>query len=224
MANWVAASAVRGLFAQSSAANAVAPTSGRTVSGGAPATGRPSVASGAPATGRSSPASSGPASARPRRAPIHVTPIDEDDDYDTYDEAPPVRQPRRRSRGLSTGAWIAIIGGSVGALLLLGGVILVVSLLSGGGSYTTPTILPGQRDHRSVHFNAGRVVEITVTSDLNSDMDLFVMDALGRMVASDTSIGPNSHVTFTPLQSGTYQLVVANVSQIPNRSHVRYRQ
>jgi len=209
LANWVPASSARGLFPQSPASGAVAPGSGRTAgSGGAPSSGRTSASSGAPASGR------------PRPGPIAVTPIDDDD----YEEAPLERRLQRKWHGLSTGVWIAIIGGSVGTLILIVGVILVFSLTSSGDSYTTPPIPPGQRDSRSIPFEAGRLVEITVTSDHNATVDLFIFDPHNTQVTAAVSMGPKIVVRFMPMQTGNYRLDVVNKSNVPNRSYVRYRQ
>jgi hypothetical protein len=212
LANWVPASSARGLFPP-----ATAPASGRA---------KPAPAAPVPTSGRIQPAAAAaPASGRTGqpaglKVPVHVSPIDDDEDYD---EAPEQR-PRRKSKGLSTGAWVAIIGGSVGGLLLISLVILLIVLLGRGTSYSTTTLQPRMRDTRFVEFQAGKPVEITVTSDHNTDVDLFVFDQFGRQVASDESLGPNSFVRFVPAQTGRYRLEVVNLGPLPNRSHVRYRQ
>ena len=227
MANWVPASSTRGLFPQSPASGAAAPASARAArSGSGPTSARKPVTGAAPPSGRTAAPGSGPISARSRSGPIHVTPIDEgeDEDESDYDEETLEGPARFRSRGLSTGAWIAIIGGAVGVLVLVVVVVLIIVLSSGGNNYSTPIIQPWQRNGRTVHFDAGRPVEINVTSDQNSDMDLEVYDVQNHLVAADKSFGPNSHVRFVPVQSGDYRLDIVNRSAIANRSHVSFRQ
>jgi hypothetical protein len=237
MANWVPASATRGLFPSgppSSGGNARpagAPSSGANARpAGAPSSGanaRPAAAGSSaahirPAGAPASAATPRPAAVPARRGPVHVLPIDDEDDAQPLEHE---RRPRRRSKGLTTGAWVAIIGGSVGGVVLIGVVILAIVLLSrGGNGYSTPTLFPGGSHPHFVQFQAGKMVEITVTSDHDSDMDLFVYDPFNRLVAQDVSIGPNSFVSFIPTQAGMYRLEVRNVSTMPNRSHVRYRQ
>lgn len=132
---------------------------------------------------------------------------------------------RRRSRpGSNKGLLIGLIVGG-GVLLLLGGVgvvVLIVVLVSRGGpgSYTI-NLLPGEHNIRTVYFTT-KTTEVTVTSDHNSDVDLYIEDSGGRQLASDVSIGPNSRIVFTPPRSGSYRLIVVNLGPISNRSHVRY--
>src|SRR5262249_19664252 len=76
------------------------------------------------------------------------------------------------------------------------------------------------RTSRFVHFQAGRPVDITVTSEQQSDVDLYVFEGV-REVASDTTVGPNCRVSFVPARAGMYRVEVRNLGPGPNRSHVR---
>jgi hypothetical protein len=78
-------------------------------------------------------------------------------------------------------------------------------------------------------FKANVPVRIDVHSDHNShtlrdDIDLFVVDPTGMEVASDVRIDADCHVVFTPLQSGSYRVIVRNIGVVSNRSHVTIKQ
>jgi hypothetical protein len=192
MAKWVPAANTQGLFADP-----------------APARREPLASSALPAE----------YDERPRRRPREP---DEPDDY----EERPRRRRARSGGGMSTGIVLLIVGGV--ALLLLGGVaVVVIIILVGASSSSSPgtytvELGPGQEDTRFIHFNQGQTVEITVTSDMNTDVDLFVNDPRGIMVTADTRISKDCFVRFSAPVSGNYRVTVRNLGMIRNRSRVRH--
>jgi hypothetical protein len=61
-----------------------------------------------------------------------------------------------------------------------------------------------------IRFEAGTRAEIWVTSDRDTDVDIFVYDARGREVVRDDGDSKDCHVVFRPTQTQTYKIVVAN--------------
>jgi hypothetical protein len=167
---------------------------------------------------------------RPQRAAV-------DDDYDRprrqrrddedrdFDDLP--RRRRSRSSGANKGLIIGLVAGGVGLVVVGIIVVLLIVLLGGGsgpgtGSYTV-NLHPGQSDMHIVNFQAGKAVDVTVTSEQQSDVDLYIVDSGGHELAADVSIGPNSFIRFIPPYTGRYQLRVVNLGPFSTRSHVSFR-
>ena len=66
-------------------------------------------------------------------------------------------------------------------------------------------------------FPAGKKVSVTVRSDKQSDINLFVYDAAKKVVAKDDSPGPDCDVKFTPKEAGTYTFEIRNLGPGDNR-------
>jgi hypothetical protein len=168
-----------------------------------------------------------PASAAPAAsAPPEVIPVEPAYPSASGPYAGPRRPPRRPpERGMSTGAKVALFGGIAAGVVVLVVIIVLVSLAGqqrgDSGSYVL-NLQAQQRDVRFFRFVAGRQVTITVTSDFNTDVDLFVYDSFGRRVAWDTRIDPNCRVTFRPQRTEMYRVEVVNLGPGFNRSVVRY--
>jgi GYF domain 2 len=153
-----------------------------------------------------------------RRGPIKVEPIDDDD----YDEAPVERRPRRRSQGLSTGAWVAIIGGSVGFLVLIGVVILMIVLLSKSGAPSGPrvftdTVAPGKQTY-DITFKGGQLATLSIIGQGNTDVEIYVFDRQGRLLASSIiGFTDRRNVAWMPVQTETFRIELKNNGAFPNR-------
>jgi hypothetical protein len=70
-------------------------------------------------------------------------------------------------------------------------------------------------------FPAGRKATVTVKSEKQTDINLFVYDAGKKEVAKDDSPGPDCEVSFTPKEAGRLTLVVVNKGPGANRSGVK---
>ena len=155
-----------------------------------------------------------------RQGPVHVEPIDDDDDYG--DQEPGDRRPRRQAKGLSTGAWVAIIGGGVGVLVLIACVILLIVLLGRSGTPTGPqvftdTVAPGQKSF-FVTFKAGQVAMFSIIGQGNADVEIYVFDRNNRLVTSSVfGFTDRRNVSWVPPQTETYRIELKNNGAFPNR-------
>jgi hypothetical protein len=70
-------------------------------------------------------------------------------------------------------------------------------------------------------FPADKKVSVTVRSDKQSDVNLFVYDAAKKLVVKDDSPGPECDLSFTPKKAGKYTLVVLNKGPGANRSTLK---
>lgn len=78
-----------------------------------------------------------------------------------------------------------------------------------------------QSDHYTVTFIGGRVATVIVSGDGDTDLDLFVRDQFGNLVASDTGPGDDCVVTFIPRWTGRYTIEVRNLGDVYNRYVLR---
>lgn len=90
----------------------------------------------------------------------------------------------------------------------------LLSLACGGGaSSTNPEtfdIRSGRAETRRIKFEAGKKAEIWVTSEKESDIDLFVYDEAGNKVMSDEGMSKDCHVVFTPDKTQIYKIEMQN--------------
>jgi hypothetical protein len=70
-------------------------------------------------------------------------------------------------------------------------------------------------------FPEGKKASVTVRSDKETDVHLFVYDEGKKVVAKDDSPGPSCDLTFTPKQAGKYTVEVINQGPGPNRSPLK---
>jgi hypothetical protein len=70
-------------------------------------------------------------------------------------------------------------------------------------------------------FPAGKKAWVTVKSEKETDINLFVYDADKKLVAKDDSPGPSCELSFTPKEAGKYVLEVRNLGPGANRSTLK---
>lgn len=160
--------------------------------------------------------------ARPRRRRERERWEDDEDDFDDDDDERPRRR-RRQTKG--SGANVALILGSIaGVVLLIGVVIAVIAMVSSGGSGGEGTrsfsLGVDKKSTFNIRFTQGKLVEIWVTSDHNSDVDLFVLDERnggpirhhqrGNVVAFDDRDSKDCYVRFVPQSTQTFRIEVWN--------------
>jgi hypothetical protein len=204
MANWAAASSIKGLFAT-------------TPPPAPPPRAEPET------TFEPAPRTRPPIEELPRRRRAIEDDDDEDDDR-------PRRRRRRASRGNGGLVIGLIIGGGVLVLLLVG---VIVFIATRSGSFATYTVdLPALGTHtREFTFKANVRYEFVVTSTQFTDVDLYLVNAndqpltFNNQVAADTSIGPNSRIVWFFPNAGAYRVKVINLDGgRGNRSTVTIRE
>jgi hypothetical protein len=68
-----------------------------------------------------------------------------------------------------------------------------------------------------VTFRGGELAEVALLGDGDTDLDLFVLDSYGNVVASDEGYTDGAFVTWYPLYTQQYTIVVVNHGSIYNR-------
>ena len=89
---------------------------------------------------------------------------------------------------------------------------------SDGPAYNIKTIKAmGKNSYRNIEFSGGQYAEIYVEGSGRANLDLFVYDAKGRLVCSDTDPSDINYCGWTPLANGAYRVTIVNKSNRPNR-------
>jgi hypothetical protein len=119
----------------------------------------------------------------------------------------------------------------VGQVVLAGalgcGVVGFAAGSKAGEGFGGPT--PGLRvpakglDTHSFTFRRGARVTITVRGDGDTDVDLFVYDENGRLVAKDDDLTDVCVVAFTPEETGRFRVEVKNLGNVYNEYRMEIR-
>jgi hypothetical protein len=147
-------------------------------------------------------------------------------------------QPRRRRRraaddedalkkpagGMSMGLKIGLTLGGIAVGLAAFLVLMVVTGVGGPVDYTVD-LPPQTKDVRYFDFNGGVHYRIALTSEANSDVDIYMLDPRtnGRG-AGDDSMGPNSLVNLRPAVDSRFKVEIVNLGPGANRSHVDFEE
>jgi hypothetical protein len=119
----------------------------------------------------------------------------------------------------------------VGRVLLAGvlgcGVVGFAAAGRAGDEFDGPTSglrVPAKgSDTHSFAFRRGLRVTITVRGDGDTDVDLFVYDENGRLVAKDDDLTDVCVVAFTPEETGRFRVEVKNLGNVYNEYRMEIR-
>jgi hypothetical protein len=176
------------------------------------------------------PDASAPANRLPDKS---VPPTVEPESFpDRFDEDIELRDKLRRGRRpMSAGAKLAMIGGAFLLALLVPSAAIFIAMIAGKShgtrSYTVELRGVGVDDSRQVEFQRNERVHITVTTEqwggpFEPDVDLFVLDPTGNVIAQDTLPDKDCEVRFVANQPGRYRIVVVLDDGIWAKCTVRY--
>lgn len=88
---------------------------------------------------------------------------------------------------------------------------------TGGGIQTTRTVDAFTTNSYTIHFLGGRLAEVVVIGDGDTDLDVYVYDENGHLIAQDLGMTDNCYVSWTPRWSGTFTVKVRNRGGVYNR-------
>ena len=77
-------------------------------------------------------------------------------------------------------------------------------------------VLPAAKREHTVEFRGGEPAVVYVSGDGDSDLDVFIYDAAGQVVAS--AVGPRDEcvVRWTPTRLAAFRIEIRNVGEAPN--------
>ncbi len=86
----------------------------------------------------------------------------------------------------------------------------------GGPMRTNDRVLGGYTDTWKIQFRGGETAYVCVIGDGDTDLDLFVYDANGNFITSDTDSSDYCVVSFTPRWTGTFYIKIKNLGRVYN--------
>ena len=87
----------------------------------------------------------------------------------------------------------------------------------GGETYTVERVKAKGTDVYKVKFRANELAVVTVIGDGDTDLDLYVYDANGNLIDSDTDYTDNCVCTWEPRWTGTFTIKVVNRGNVYNK-------
>lgn len=87
---------------------------------------------------------------------------------------------------------------------------------SGGPKESKTSVKANGTDRFEVSFNGGEMAQVTVAGDGDTDLDLYVYDANGNLVAKDDGSSDNCTCRWYPRWDGKFTIKVVNRGDVYN--------
>ncbi|MCC6418275.1 MAG: DUF4339 domain-containing protein [Gemmataceae bacterium] len=157
----------------------------------------------------------------PARPPVRPLERDYGPEEDEEEEEERPRYRRRRSSSGANPVLIAV-GALVGILVVVGGIILIATLARqrNPDNPTSFSLRKGTAHTLRIKFPANTKAEVWVTSQFDSDVDIFVHDSDDKLVVRDEGLSKDCYVTWHVPREQIYKVEVVNrVHQHPVMRH-----
>ncbi|MGF1577768.1 MAG: DUF4339 domain-containing protein [Gemmataceae bacterium] len=147
--------------------------------------------------------------------PLRPRPIPGLTDDDPEETDQPRRRRRRRKPRPKSSSTVMVIAGAVGLFVLFLIIGLAITAIARSGKDVTLhgkrswNLRQGEAKSFPIRFNKDHVVDISVTSKGQSDVDLFVFDGK-KLIVADEGWGQHCELNFIPDRTKTYKVVVIN--------------
>ena len=86
-----------------------------------------------------------------------------------------------------------------------------------GPKYSSDVVRAKSTDTYNVSFVKGYLAEVALSGDGDTDLDLYVYDSNGNLIASDTDYTDDCYVNWIPAWTGRYTIKVVNRGGVANR-------
>lgn len=90
-----------------------------------------------------------------------------------------------------------------------------------GPTVHSDTVLAGNTDSYTISFRGGEEAAVLVSGDGDTDLDCFVYDEDGSLVAKDDDSTDECRLTFRPQRSMRYRVEIVNLGGVYNAYHLR---
>ena len=116
------------------------------------------------------------------------------------------------------GAWVLAAAVAAGATATTAGRCRAGALP--GPKMTAERVAAHTRDHYFVTFAGGKIARVAVSGDGDTDLDLYVYDENGNLVASDVGTTDRAVATWTPRWTGPFTIRVVNLGNVYNEYRI----
>ncbi len=86
----------------------------------------------------------------------------------------------------------------------------------GGPKYAYGTVYAHSYTYYNAKFWANEIAEVAVSGDGDTDLDLYVYDENGNLIASDTDYTDDCYVRFSPRWTGLFRIKIVNRGGVYN--------
>lgn len=86
----------------------------------------------------------------------------------------------------------------------------------GGPKYDSDRVLAHDYVYYNIVFYANEIAEVAVSGDGDTDLDLYVYDANGNLITSDTDYTDDCYVRWVPAWTGTFKIKIVNRGGVYN--------
>ena len=87
----------------------------------------------------------------------------------------------------------------------------------GGPRRNVDVVYGSSTDTYQINFVAGYLAEIAVSGDGDTDLDLYVYDSNGNLIAKDADYSDDCYVNWVPRWTGRFIIKVVNRGPLPNQ-------
>ncbi len=88
---------------------------------------------------------------------------------------------------------------------------------TGGPKFTVDKVQAHTTDIFVVEFQGGQFAEVAVVGDGDTDLDLYVYDQYGNLIASDADSTDTTYVSWVPAWTGAFRIEIKNLGAVYNQ-------
>jgi hypothetical protein len=107
------------------------------------------------------------------------------------------------------------------AVVLVSGTVSSFAGAVGGAKFANETVLARATDSYTISFRAGELARVDVLGDSDTDLDLYVYDQFGNLIASDADYTDRCAVTWVPRWTGVFTIRVVNRGGVYNAYRIQ---
>lgn len=91
---------------------------------------------------------------------------------------------------------------------------------TGGAAVTQSYVDAHSTDIYQIEFRGGRLAEVSVIGDGDTDLDLYVYDEYGNLIDSDTDATDTTYCSWTPAWTGSFRIEIKNLGSVYNNYQI----
>ena len=102
------------------------------------------------------------------------------------------------------------------ALLIVGAAVQTLAGAVPGPKATRERVQARSTDFYAVTFRRGEIARVALSGDGDTDLDLYVFDESGNLIASDEDGSDDCYVSWVPRWTGSFTIKVVNRGYVAN--------